>query len=182
MATHKPIDIVELNGELTPSDSSHIWRVIHTKSRAEKKLADYALKNNICYYLPLFDSIKTYQYRKVKFTKPLFPGYIFIKASAEEMNSLFYSGAIASVIKIQNERELLSELNNIYSYRSKGAEFAIHEFIDKGIEVSITDGPLKGLTGLVLSHDELDKIILKVNMLSQAVQVTVAPSKVRVVK
>jgi hypothetical protein len=78
MATHTPVLIDELFGELAPAPDGQRWEVIHTKPRCEKKLAEYARRSGITYYLPQMDSKRVYQRRIVNFTKPMFPSYLFV--------------------------------------------------------------------------------------------------------
>ena len=78
MATHKPVYIDELYGELELFTDDRNWVVVHTKPRCEKKVADYAKKNQITYYLPQYTDKRVYQRRKVDVDKILFPSYIFV--------------------------------------------------------------------------------------------------------
>ncbi|MBN2830380.1 MAG: hypothetical protein JXR56_08685 [Candidatus Cloacimonetes bacterium] len=181
MATHKPIEVQELLGDLTPSSGDVKWSVIRTKHRMEKKLAEYAHKLGIHYYLPMTDSIKTYQYRKVKFTKPLFTGYIFIKTNYEGMKHIYNSGCVSTVLKIPSEKQLLDELQSLYNYRSRGAIMVPREYLEKGVEVVIEKGPFKGLKGYLESISNSNKLILNVDLLHQAVEITVSSSDVKVV-
>ena len=84
MATNKPVEVDSLFGELIISNDDKRWEVIHTKPKREKKLAKYLKDCNIHYYLPLNNSERHYKYRKIIFTKPLFPGYIFAHINQEE--------------------------------------------------------------------------------------------------
>lgn len=83
MATQKPVEVEEILGKLEIS-SDRKWLVVRTKPRREKKLANFAGKSGIHYYLPLKDSEKIYNNRKIIFTKPLFPGYVFVHCNHEE--------------------------------------------------------------------------------------------------
>ncbi|MDP8232876.1 MAG: transcription termination/antitermination NusG family protein [Candidatus Zophobacter franzmannii] len=181
MATHKPVEVLELFGELTPSNSGYRWRVIYTKSRVEKKLAEYAHRLGINYYLPLIDSVKDYKYRKVTFTKPLFPGYIFIKANSEDISYLYNSGCISSILKVNNESNLLKELNSIYRLRSKGAIMSVGKYLDEGVRVRILSGPFEGLTGFVESHETIDKVILNVEIIHQSIVITVNSIDIKII-
>jgi transcription antitermination factor NusG len=182
MATHKPINVQELFGELTVSQDDYIWRVIYTKHRMEKKLAEYAFRLGISYYLPLTDSVRSYQYRKVTFTKPLFPNYIFIKANSNELSQIYTSGCVGNVLKINNENALLEELRNIYAYRSKGAVMTPRNFLEKGIEVVVLQGPFEGLTGYVESQATPDKLVINVEILHQAVEISINPKDVKIIR
>ena len=176
MATHEPILIDELFGELEISENER-WMVVYTKPKREKKLAKYAAENGIHYFLPLVDSVRVYSDRKVTFTKPLFSGYIFVKCDFEKKKSLIRTGHTVTFIKVQNEEELIYELKQIYLGKTKGAELKQTEYFDKGTRVLITSGPFEGLTGVVKDQKNVKDVILKINVLRQAVAVHVSSNQ-----
>jgi transcription antitermination factor NusG len=181
MATNKPIHIDQLFGELTPAEEPQQWRVVYTKSKREKKLAEFAQKNNITYFLPLINSTRTYQYRKVEFTKPMFPGYLFVKCSPEEQRELIITGHCMTFLRVKNEPEFLDDLHRIYHFITEGEMFLPHAYVEKGYIVEIIDGPLKGHVGLVEDATKLDHIILNINVLQQSVSVSIDSSLLEVI-
>ena len=182
MATHKPIEVQELFGDLDPAEEQQKWFVVRTKPRREKKLAEYSLKHEINYYLPLKDSVRIYKYRKVKFTKPLFAGYIFIKCTLKQRDAIIITGHSAYWLYVPDEKELLEELMQIYSGQQKGAEFKETRFLEKGIRVKIISGPFQDLTGVVENQNDVTEVVLQVNLLRQAVSISVSSDQVKVLK
>jgi hypothetical protein len=53
------------------------WLVCHTKPRCEKKFAALMAAEKFGHYLPLVESVRRYGQQTKRFTKPLFPGYVF---------------------------------------------------------------------------------------------------------
>ncbi|MCD4796531.1 MAG: hypothetical protein K8R49_05090, partial [Candidatus Cloacimonetes bacterium] len=182
MTTHKPIEVQELFGDLEPAEENRKWFVVHTKPRREKKLAQYSLQNKINYYLPLKDSIRVYQYRKVKFTKPLFSGYVFVKCDSEERRILTITGHTAYFLPVPNEEVFTGELKQIHFGRLKGADYRKAEFLEKGMKVIITSGPFEGLTGVVEDGKNVKRVILQVNLLRQAVSISASAKQIKIIK
>ncbi len=182
MATNAPVLIDELFGKLAPAPEGLRWEVIHTKPRCEKKLAEYARRNDIWYYLPQLDSKRTYQRRVVNFTKPMFPSYLFCVLDINKRKTLTYSGYVVNFIRVNQQRELLEELLNIKLSRSPGVELENTAWLAQGLKVEITKGPLKGVTGLVENHDKLDEVNLQINILRQAVRLKIDPRDVKILK
>ncbi|MFC1898477.1 transcription termination/antitermination protein NusG [Candidatus Cloacimonadota bacterium] len=182
MATNKPVECEEIFGDLNAAGENQKWLVVRTKPRQEKKLANYAFKARINYYLPLTDSTRIYQNRKVHFTKPLFPGYVFAKCTPEERRALTITGHTAHFLKVINEAELLDELKQIYIGTKKGGDFRNARFLEHGTKVIITSGPYEGLTGYVENQKDITKVILQVNMLRQAVAVSVKSNQIKVIR
>ena len=166
MATNAPVLIDELFGELIVPTGDERWAVIHTKPRCEKKLADYAMRSGIHYYLPQMDSKRVYNKRTVSFTKPMFPSYLFCVLDFAKKQKLMMTGLTVGFIRVPVQEELLEELVNIRMLRQP--------------KVEIVRGPLKGVTGIVEDHTKLHEVRLQVNILRQAVLVTVDPSNVKI--
>ncbi len=180
MATHKPVIVHELFGKLEPGIGESGWYVVRSKPRREKRLADYARQMGITYYLPQIETIHSYKYRKVAFTKPMFPGYVFVKAEQSEKETIQISGLSAGFIKVRHEAELLDELKYIYEGRKRKAGFTESVWLSTGLEVELISGPLKGMHGVVESHKKIEEVRLQVNILRQAVMVKVNPNDVRI--
>lgn len=180
MATHSPVLIDELFGELAPAPEGQRWEVIHTKPRCEKKLAEYARRNGITYYLPQMDSKRVYQRRVVSFTKPMFPSYLFCVLDSRSRQTLLIFGYTVSFIRVHQQEQLLQELRNIKLSRLPEIELQNTIWLSEGLQVEIMQGPLKGVTGVVESHDKLDEVRLQVQILRQAVLVKIDPRNVKI--
>jgi transcriptional antiterminator RfaH len=182
LATHKPVSVDELFGELAISETAEKWHVIHTKPQCEKKLAGYLLRNGLYYYLPLVDSVRHYKYRKVMFTKPMFPGYVFSRFNPVEKNLVLLSGCVVNFLKVPSETELLDELQQVYTGQNRQAEYCESVWLQKGWRVEIIKGPMKGIKGVVESQDKLNEVILQVSILRRAVSLSVNPAHVRIIR
>ena len=179
MATHKPVEVDSLFGELEISKSDEKWTVIHTKLKREKKLASYLKEKGIYYFLPLNNSERHYKYRKINFTKPLFPGYMFALLDEKKKREIVVSGHIANFLKTTSEKELLEDLKRIYISFIKGAVFEHHPFVEVGKRVKIISGPFVGLTGMVTESE--NKVVLQIRFLRKAVSITVEPNQIEII-
>jgi transcription antitermination factor NusG len=181
LATHKPVIINELFGELkVPEDESFRWVVIHCKPRCEKRLADYLGKRLIQYYLPQIKHKRVYQDRKVVTTLPMFP-VIFLPLLAAGPGKVAISGLIVRFIRVGNQNQLLQELGRICGVTRQEVDLAPALWLSKGLEVEITEGALKGTRGVVESHDKISEVRLQVEILRQAVLMSVDPKHVKII-
>ena len=182
MATHSPVIVDELYGDLAEPLGAARWHVIHTKPNREKKLVEYLKKAGIHYYLPMFQSIRDYKYRKVTFTKPMFPGYVFVVFDNLQAAAILVTGYVVNFLKVAKTEELLSDLKRIYSTRHAKVEVFNGEWLQKGWYVEIISGPLRGMMGIVESQDKLNEVTLQVNILHQAVIAHLNPSDVKIIR
>ncbi|MCK9328526.1 MAG: transcription termination/antitermination NusG family protein [Candidatus Cloacimonetes bacterium] len=162
----------ELFGTIELANSDKKWYVIHTKSRCEKKIAKWALQNEIEYYLPQYDSYRVYKNKKVHFSKILIPCYFFTKCTFKEKEIIVKAGHVANFLLVKNERELVDDLQRIFEGRQTKLPMNESVYLEKGYKVKITSGPLIGLEGIIENVESPDTIILNVNVLRKAVSVT----------
>jgi transcription antitermination factor NusG len=181
MATHRPVIINELFGELVVPPEHQRWTVVYTKPRCEKRVADYAGKNLIQYYLPQLKTKRVYQRRKVVTTSPMFSGYIFMVLSLIERETIALSGLVVNFIRVVNQQELLDDLTRLCFATSKDVPMQKTLWLSKGLEVEITKGALKGMRGVVESHDKITEIRLQVEILRQAVMVKIEPENIKII-
>ncbi len=181
MATHVPVMVDELFGELEMPTEPMKWVVIHTKPRCEKKLAWFAQQAGISYFLPQHATTKVYQRRKVTSTSVMFNGYLFAVLDNAAKDKLNLTGYVVGYIKVKHQKYFLTELQSLHLTKNKQVELIPANWLSKGIEVMITDGALKGMTGVVESHNKISEVHLQVNVLRQAVLVKIDPKYVKTI-
>jgi len=88
------------------------WTPVRTKSRQEKKLAQYCELQSVITYLPLKKRMKRYQRRMVETFIPMFPGYVFCALDEEGYNAILPSGTIVYRINMTPalEERLIEDL------------------------------------------------------------------------
>jgi len=161
-----------------PNVENKNLKVIHTKSRREKKVAQYCNNVEIKYYLPLETRIKIYGRKKVQTTLPLFPGYLFVLADEKERYELLLTHHISKILKVSNQLELLEDLEKIYVAESCEIKLVPCELNIDGRRARIDIGPMRGLEGLISRIKGRDRIILNVNFINRAAAVDINRSDI----
>ncbi|MCB5251115.1 MAG: hypothetical protein LHW49_08175 [Candidatus Cloacimonetes bacterium] len=179
--SNQPVYVDELFGSLDLSDDGKKWNVIYTKPQHEKKLARWSQDYGIDYYLPQNEAERAYAYKKVVFTKPLFPGYFFSKCTLKEKEVLIRSGCIVNFLRVDVQEELIRDLKRILIARSSNIPIEQHIYLEKGMRVCFMAGPLKGEEGIVENTDNMEKVILNVNVMKSAVAITVNAADLKVI-
>lgn len=169
--------------ELTAAEYSKnkTWMIIHTKSRREKKIAQYCNSTDIKYYLPLETRIKIYGRKKVQTTLPLFPGYLFCIADEKERYQLLLTHHIANILKVSNQLELLNDIKKIFIAESANYSLSPCELHIEGIKVRIRTGPMSGIEGIVSRMKGKDCIVLNVNIINRATAVYLSRADITIV-
>lgn len=153
------------------------WTPVRTKPRQEKKLAKYCISKGVTYYLPLKKSARRYKRKTVEFSLPMFPGYIFCALNEELYRSLLISGTIVYRIQMDDnsEKRLINDLNDLINFEkiSQEENVQIRPEIVSGAVITVQNGPLQGVRGIVEKRDKTTVITVNVDILGQSVSATI---------
>jgi transcriptional antiterminator RfaH len=156
-----------------PSDLEPRWLVCHTKPRCEKKFAALLAAEKLEHYLPLQPSVRRYAQQTKRFTKPLFPGYVFARVAAEKKTRIYQQDLLARVIAVDDETTFLRQLTDVKTIVASGFELSVLPLLTKGRRVRIVGGPLHGLEGFVDDPTHPHGVVLAVDVLQQGLLVKV---------
>ncbi|HOJ18672.1 MAG TPA: UpxY family transcription antiterminator [Ignavibacteriaceae bacterium] len=147
------------------------WYALHIKPRQEFKAEAGLISLGIENYLPTIVVYKQWSDRKKRVTEPLIKSYIFIKANEKErlatlelkqvIRCLFYAGRPAAIPEF--------EIINLKNFISDKYEYRVVNSIVKGSIVKINDGPLAGVTGVVIDEQDGKYFAVSVELLNRSV-------------
>lgn len=163
-----------------PSLDEPFWFVCHTKPRCEKKFAHLMTAEGFEHYLPLVTSVRRYPSQVKKFTKPLFPGYVFARVSATRRTRVFQQDLLARLIPVDDEAKFLVQLEDVRAITASGLEVALHPILRKGTTVRIISGPLKGVHGMVDDPANPSGVVIAVDVLQQGVLIKIPMSDLQI--
>ena len=156
-----------------PPAAAGPWIVCHTKPRCEKKFSALMAAERFECYLPLVPSIRRYQHQTKRFTKPLFPGYVFARVPLETRSRIFQQDLLARVITVPDESLFLRQLADVKAIVASGLELSIHPLLTRGRRVRITGGPLHGVEGYIDDPASPRGIVVSMDVLQQGLLVRV---------
>lgn len=154
-----------------PAGEHAAWIVCHTKPRCEKKFAALMQAERFPHYLPLVQSVRKYRGQTKRFTKPLFPGYVFACVEFEKKTRIFQQDLLARVIPIDDEARFLRQLEDVKLIVASGYDLLVMPLLTRGRRVKIVGGPLHGLEGFVDDPSNPRGVVLSVDVLRQGLLV-----------
>jgi transcription antitermination factor NusG len=154
-----------VNAQLDPQ-----WHVLHTRSRQDKILARELCAEGTTCYLPLVMRAKMYSGYMASVEVPLFPGYVFLRGTLDEVERAQRTGRVASIVRVRNHKRFVWELRNLYMALSVNNDPDPYPAPKTGMRVEVTSGPLMGVQGLI-EDDFRDRLILLLKIVRQAVSV-----------
>jgi transcriptional antiterminator RfaH len=148
------------------------WLVCHTRPRCEKKFAALMAAEKLDHYLALIQSVRRYQHQTKRFTKPLFPGYVFARVPFEKKTRIYQQDLLARAIVVEDEDRFLRQLEDVRTIVSSGLELAVQPLLTKGRRVRVVGGPLHGIEGFIDNPDNPRGIVVSIDVLRQGLLVT----------
>lgn len=160
---------------MSPADrpSEFAWLVCHTRPRCEKKFAALLAAERFEHYLALVQSIRRYRQQTKRFTKPLFPGYVFAYVPVEFKARIYQQDLLARAIPVSDEAAFLRQLAEVKAIVASGFELSLLPLLTKGRRVKINGGALHGLEGYVDNSANPAGIVISVDVLQQGLLVKV---------
>ncbi len=165
--------VVDVVGAGISTGDVRKWFVLQTKSRQEKVVCDFFRDRQIEYLLPLVAKTTYYGKRKVKSELPLFPGYVFVRSAIQEAYAADRTNRLVRIIPVFDQARIEEELRSLARALEAQSPFDRHPQLVAGVRVEVKSGPLQGVRGVVESRLKMDRLILQVEILGQAISVEV---------
>jgi transcriptional antiterminator RfaH len=173
-------DFVNLYPEAKPEaqhpmiDSTKRWYALYTRSRAEKKVAEVLEQSQIEVYLPLQKTLRQWSDRRKWVYEPLFRSYVFVKIEKKDFHHVLNVFGVVRFVTIAHEKIAIPECQ-IDAIRAYMGELIIEQplsYFQKGGEVEVVYGPLKGIRGSLVSVKNQRKLIIQIDAIYQNITLT----------
>jgi transcriptional antiterminator RfaH len=155
-------------------DFTKRWYAVYSRSRAEKKVAALLVRNGIEVYLPLQKTIRQWSDRRKLVQVPLFRSYVFVHVKAKEFFYVLNTPGVVRFVTIGHEKIAVPDFQ-IDAIRAYLGEISIDEplgYFEKGSEVVVAYGALKGLRGILKSDKNQKKLVVQIEAIYQNITLT----------
>ena len=139
--------------------------------RCEKTFANLLKAEGFEHYLPLVESVRRYGKSTKRFTKPLFPGYVFARVVLGEKSRIYQQELLARALPVDDETKFLKQLEDVRTIVASGLDLTVRPLMKRGTRVRVSSGPLWGLEGVVDDPANPQGIVLSVDVLQQGLLV-----------
>jgi transcriptional antiterminator NusG len=163
----------------TPSElGSQRWFAAHTRSCQEKRVAQHLSARDIEFFLPVFRKEARWKNGlRVPIERPLLSGYVFVKVGRSERVRVLELPGVHSIVGAGREptalpsQEIEALRMGIHSLNPEP-----HPYLSVGDRAKIQNGPLKGMTGIVLRKQNGSRLVLSLELSMRSVSVEVNQS------
>ena len=94
--------------KVNPTHLYH-WYAVYIKSRAEKKAQTELQQKEIESFLPLQRKLRQWSDRKKWVEMPLIPGYLFVRVSRKEYDTVLQSSFIVSYVRFEGTAAIIPD-------------------------------------------------------------------------
>ena len=161
------------------------WFVIWTESRAEKKVEARIAALGLSPWLPTVKERHRWSDRWREVVCPLFPGYLFARATLVEWHAVLRTPGVLTVVKVNGRPALLADgfvagLRDAIERTGVTPE-AVSDAVDysPGDEVIVQEGALKGVRGVVRERRSGRQLVIWVREIGRGVAFTIGSALVR---
>ncbi len=149
------------------------WMAAYTKPRQEKSLARELFRLQIPFYLPLVRRTLYHAERRRFSYTALFPGYVFLFASAAERLRVLATNRIVRILQVLDPVGLVRDLRQLRQLISSNAPLTIESRMSPGDRVRVRKGPFAGIEGTVVHRRGATRLLVSVDFLQRGASVEI---------
>ena len=153
------------------------WYPVYTKPRAEKKAFQALINKGIETYLPLHRQLKQWSDRKKWIEEPFIKSYLFVHITEREQMEVLMTKGIARFIYFSGKISSMPtrQIDELKLLMASPFELEVtEEDLQPGEKIVIKAGPLKGLTGEIISYRSQKQLLIRLESLGCSIIVHVA--------
>jgi len=166
-------------------EDSRNWYAVYTKPRYEKKLTKYLIDKGIEAYLPLSKTIRQWSDRKKIVEVPLMSSYVFVNVIPDQYYEVLNTPGAVKYIWFGGKPAIIpaKQIETLKLIIDSDLEVnCVSGIIPKGSIIKVASGPLKGLSGELLTYAGKHKVIVRIDHLDKVLMITISPQLLETVE
>jgi transcription antitermination factor NusG len=173
------------HADLSPEPREDPWFVVWTESRAEKKVESRITAMGMSAWLPTVKERHRWSDRWREVVSPLFPGYLFARATPGEWHRVLRTPGVLTVVKsdgrpamlanafVAGLRDAIERTGSLPERIAEAADFR------PGDEVIVQEGALEGVRGVVRQRQNRRQLVIWVAEIGRGVAFTIGAALVK---
>jgi len=152
------------------------WYAIYTNPRAEKQVFSRLEETGVETYLPLQKTYRQWSDRRKLIEKPLLSSYVFVKVIPKDFPLVYKTPGVVKFVSFEGQPVPIpqKQIDNLRLLIDSNSKIEVtSEKFEKGDNVEVTTGSLRGLTGELIKAKGRKKVIVRIEELRQNIIVTI---------
>jgi len=152
-----------------------LWYALHVRARFEKHVQAHLQDKGYEVLLPTYESKRRWSDRVKILSLPLFPNYVFCRFNVNERLPILITPGVNFIVGVGRSPVAVdqSEISSIHHVLSSGLAARPWPYLNIGETVRIANGPLEGLSGIIVREKGEDRLIVSVSLLMRSVSVEI---------
>lgn len=171
--------------KVNPAHLCH-WYAVYIKSRAEKKAQTELQQKEIESFLPLQRRLRQWSDRKKWVEMPLIPGYLFVRISRKEYDSVIQSSFVVSYVRFEGAADIIPDNQIEYlqlMLKQDNLEIEITpEVFEPGQTIEIIAGPLIGMHGKLVRINGKNKVAMELEQLGYSAIIEILTEDIKILE
>ncbi|HEV2103825.1 MAG TPA: UpxY family transcription antiterminator [Candidatus Acidoferrum sp.] len=157
------------------------WFAILTKTGREKSATLLLENSGFECYLPVSKSSRKWSDRTKELNVPLFPGYLFCRMNPNDRLPILITPGVVQIVgrgktPIPIEEQEIAAIRRV---ANSGLSTTPWPYLQVGQTARIEDGPLQGMSGIVVRIKSGLKLVLSVQLLQRSIAVEINRNWIR---
>jgi transcription antitermination factor NusG len=150
-----------------------LWYALHVKPRFEKYVETHLAEKGYDVFLPTYTAKRKWSDRVKSISLPLFPSYLFCRFPINSRLPILVTPGVNFIVGVGKTPVAVDEqeIHDIRCVMRSGAGMQPHPYLQVGEMVRVEEGPLEGLTGIILRSKGNDRLLVSVSLLMRSVSV-----------
>jgi len=172
--------LITMNSDLSsPAENSvyteTLWYAGYTAARHEKRVAQHFVQRGVEHFLPLYETIHRWNNGRHRVQLPLFPSYIFVRIALRDRLRVIEVPGFVRLVGFSGLPCPLPEadINKMMQALNKGVLAEPYPYLTVGTRVEIRNGPLQGMTGILLRRQNKCRVVISVDLIMRSMVVEV---------
>jgi|SRR5580658_4770911 transcription antitermination factor NusG len=157
------------------------WYALQVASRCEKAVASGLALRGYPEFLPLFRSRRRWSDRFQDVDLPLFSGYVFCRLDVNHRLPVLLIPGVVRIVGIGKMPVPIddSEMEAVQAVVRSGLLLQPWPFLKAGQTVTIAEGPLRSVTGILTEINGSEQLIVSITLLQRSLAVAIPRHAIR---
>ena len=153
------------------------WYACRTRARAEKQVERLLARSGVECYLPLIEQERQWVDRRKLVAFPLFPGYVFAQFTLCQIHEILRTPGVVTILRTNGypspmrDEEIDSLRLLMEGVSQTGVVPSPADYLETGQEVVVTDGPFRGMRGVLLETRGRTRVAVGLSTIRQAISI-----------
>lgn len=151
------------------------WLAAYTRSRHELQVARLLEQKQLACLLPTYERLARWSDRVKRTRSPLFPGYVFVQASAAERARVLETAGVVSLVSRAGKAIVLSpaEIAQLQACCLRPGAIEPHPCLRIGRRVRVKYGPFAGWEGTLVEKQNTRRLVITIKQIMRAVAINI---------